>query len=177
MWINRSGGHSDSVALGSTAAPTGVTVSFEEDPAIGDSAVMIVEVGATAATGDGTITVEGNDGGMTSTADFPITVNATGFSNYALDVDDYSQDLSGGTSGSVTVEVQRDNFTSDVALTCDAPTEVVCTITTSTVTSSDTGSAVTLEVDGAATAGVYPIAIQGVGDSISKLVSFQVVVP
>jgi len=141
--------------------------------------VLVLELGSAAATGDSTITVTGDDGYATSSADFPITVNPTGFSDYVLMVNTHSQEMLAGDSGAAAnISVQwGGSFTNDVALTCDAPPEITCTLDVATVTHPSTDSAVTLSVSTSAASGVYPIQVEGLGDSISKLVSFQVVVP
>jgi len=178
VYVDRTGGHSAAVALSATA-DSGLSVSFEEAAPEGESAVLVLDVDSSGATGDSTITVTGDDGTATSSTDFPVTVNPPGFSDYVLMVNTHSQEMTaGGSDGFANIEVQwGGSFTDDVALTCNAPTEITCTLGVATVTHPSTDSAVTLSVSASAASGVYPIQVEGLGDSISKLVSFQVVVP
>jgi len=178
VYVDRSGGHDAPVTL-SASADAGLTVSFEEAAPIGGAAVLVLEVDSSGATGNSTITVTGDDGASTSSANFPVTVNTATFPDYVLKVNTHSQELAaGGSDGFANVMVQwGGSFSEDVALTCNAPAEITCALGMSTVTHPNTDSAVTLTVAASAPSGVYPIQVEGLGDSISKLVSFQVVVP
>jgi uncharacterized membrane protein len=178
VYVDRSGGHDAPVTL-SASADTGLTVSFEEAAPIGGAAVLILEVDSSGATGNSTIAVTGDDGASTSSANFPVTVNSATFPDYVLKVNTHSQELvAGGSDGFANIEVQwGGSFSEDVVLTCDAPTEITCVLGMGTVSHPNTDSAVTLTVAASAASGVYPIQVEGLGDSISKLVSFQVVVP
>jgi len=65
--INPSGGYSGSVSLSASGLPSGVTASFNPDPATGSS-VMTVVASANAVPGTFTLTIQGTDGnGVTKT--------------------------------------------------------------------------------------------------------------
>jgi uncharacterized membrane protein len=177
VYVDRTGGHDAAVAL-SAAADTGLTVSFEEAAPSGEAAVLVLEVDSTGATGSTTITVTGDDGSTTSSADFPVMVNPSSFPDYVLAVNTHSQELTPGSTGWADIEVQwGGSFTDSATLTCISPTEITCVLGVSPVEHPGTASNVELTVSAAAASGVYPIQVEGLADSISKLVSFQVVVP
>ncbi len=176
VYVDRTGGHNAPVTL-TASADAGLTVSFEEPAPEGEAAVLVLEVDATGSTGDGTITVTGDDGTNTSSDDWPVTVNEPDFPDYTLMVNNHSVESAAGGEQYANISVQwGGSFTDDVELICNAPTEIACTLDVDTVTHPDTDSAVTLTVDASAASGVYPIEVEGLADGISKLVSFQVIV-
>ncbi len=178
VYVDRSGGHDAPVTL-SASADAGLAVSFEEAAPTGGAAVLILQVDSSGSTGNSTIAVTGDDGASTSSANFPVTVNSATFPDYVLKVNTHSQELvAGGSDGWADIEVQwGGSFTDDVVLSCVSPTEITCVLGVGTVEHPNTASNIQLTVSSAATSGVYPIQVEGLADSISKLVSFQVVVP
>ena len=177
VYVDRSGGHDAAVTL-SAVADSGLAVSFEEAAPSGSASVLVLDVDSSGATGSTTITVTGDDGSTTSSDDFPVMVNPAGFPDYVLAVNTHSQELTQGSTGWGDIAVQwGGSFTDAVTLTCVAPTEITCVLGMGTVTHPSTASNVELTVSAAAASGVYPIQVEGLADSISKQVSFQVVVP
>jgi endoglucanase len=85
--VTRSGGFSDGVTLSASGLPTGVTASFNPNPATGGSSLLTLSVSGTATLGAATITVTGTAGSLTRTTAISLTVN----------------DGSGGGNGGVTV--------------------------------------------------------------------------
>lgn len=72
--LNRVGGFADPVDLSVEGLPTGVTATFEPQPATGATATLKVDVGATAAAGVYSVVVRGVGGGKNKTATLSLTI-------------------------------------------------------------------------------------------------------
>jgi len=178
LYIDRLNGHAAPVDLTAPGAPADVTISFEPNPSSVDSAIVSIEVGASAAVSDYTITVDGDDSAGTDSTTFPITVNSVDLEDFALSVTALSVDVTAGSTGTVDVLVDRTGgFSDEVALNCDAEVGITCAFATDPVPVASAETSLTLSVDAAMASGTYPVLIDGSGGTQSKMTALHVVVP
>ena len=159
------------VALTSSGAPTGATVSFNPTSATGTTSTITVDVPATVGTGTSTITITGTGTGITNaTATLALTVTAPPASSIALAVAPTTLTIpAGGTAGTATVTLTRNNFTADVGLTSSvAPAGPTVAFSPATLSGSTLTSTATVTVGAAVAPGAYTVTITGAGTGVSN---------
>ena len=159
------GGFDSAVALTSSGAPSGVTVTFSPTSITGSgTSSMTIAVASTVAVGTYGITVTGTSGTTTETTSVSLTVTTATSGSFTLSVSPSSGYLDQGQSGYAVVTVTASGGF-DSAVTFSA-TGVPSGVTTSFSPSSVTGSGTTdfnLTVSRSARTGTYPITITGTG--------------
>jgi uncharacterized membrane protein len=149
----------DAVDLSLENAPTGVTGTFDPDPATGDASTLTLDVGASVAPGDYTLTVRGTATGLADvTATLTLTVTAAaGFSLDAIDPISVEQ----GASGTRTVTITRTGgFTGDVTVTVSgSPAGITASV--DPVTTSGNSVDITIDVAGSVSTGTYTVTVHG----------------
>jgi len=147
------------VDLGVEDLPAGVTASFDNDPLTGDAAVLTLDVGASVAPGDYTLTVRGTATGLADrTATLTLTVaEAPGFSLESIGALSVQQ----GSSGVRTVTISRTGgFGGDVTVTVTGlPSGVTASV--DPATTGGTSVDVTIDVGSGVSVGDYTLTVHG----------------
>lgn len=168
--ITRVGGFTGAVALTSTGAPAGMTVTFTPASVTGGSAAIAVNVAATVATGNYPITIQGASTGVANqTATLTVTVTAPVTPTIALALNPATVSVQQGAQGTSTVTLVRTNFTGDVALTSTgAPAGMTLAFNPATLTGTALTSTATVTVGAAVPVGNHAITIQGAGTGVAN---------
>ena len=155
------------VALTSTGAPAGMTVTFNPASVTGTTSQITVAVGAAVAAGVYPITLTGAGTGVAdATTVLTVTVTAP---SAALSLAPTTLSVAAGASGTSTVTLVRTNFTGDVTLTSTgAPAGMTVTFNPATLTGTTLTSTATVAVGAAVAVGTYPITVQGAGTGIAN---------
>jgi uncharacterized membrane protein len=155
------------VALTSTGAPAGITVTFNPASVTGTTSQVTVAVGATVVAGVYPITLTGAGTGVAdATTVLTVTVTAP---SIALSVAPTTLSVAAAASGTSTVTLVRTSFTGDVALTSTgAPAGMTVTFNPATLTGTTLTSTATVAVGAAVVAGTYPITVQGAGTGVAN---------
>ncbi len=166
--VTRTEGYAGTIALTSTGAPTGVTVSFVPTSVTTGTATseMTVVVDATVPAGSHTITVRGNGPNVAEqTTTVALTVTAGSFTLAAAPT---AVSVQAGATGTSTVTITRvDGYAQAVALTASGvPEGVQATFAPASVTG--TTSTLTLVVGAAVTPGAYPITVRALGPNVAE---------
>ena len=158
------------VALTSSGAPAGMTVSFNPASATGTSSTITVAVAATVATGSSTITITGTGTGITNaTATLAVTVTAPPASSIALAVAPTTLSVAAGASGTATATLTRTDFTADVGLTSTGvPAGMTVAFNPTTLSGATLTSTVTVTVGAAVAPGAYPVTLTGAGTGVAN---------
>jgi pseudomonalisin len=166
-----SGGFSSAVALTSSGAPTGTTVSFSPTsiaaPGSGSSS-MTITVGSSTAVGTYTITVTGTGGSKTHTASVTLTVSSVASPDFGISASPTSLSKAQGTSGTSTITTAgTGGFSSAIALTASgAPTGTTVSFSPTSIAAPGNGSStMTVTVGSTTAAGTYTITVTGTGGS------------
>ncbi len=118
-----------------------------------------------------TLTFTGNLSGRTKTANASLSVQAPG--TFTLSATPNPISINQGSSGSVSVAINRTSFTSSITLSATGlPTGVTAT----SPSTSGNSSTLSLTVATTATAGTYPIVIRGVSGSTTQTTGLSLVV-
>lgn len=166
--IARAGGFTGAVALTSTGAPAGMTVTFTPASATGATSDIAVAIGATVATGAYPITVQGSGTGVSSqTATLTVTVTAPVTPAISLALAPATLSIQQGQSGTSTLTITRTNFTGAVALTASgAPAGMNVSFNPASATG--TTSTITVDVAASVATGNSTITITGTGTGITS---------
>ncbi|HTW81594.1 MAG TPA: protease pro-enzyme activation domain-containing protein [Terracidiphilus sp.] len=163
------GGFDSAIALTSSGAPSGVSVTFNPTSITGaGSSIMDITVASTVATGTYAITVTGTSGSTIETTTVNLTVTAPSQGSFTLSVSPSSGYLDEGQSGYAIVTVTASGGF-DSAVTFSA-TGVPSGVTYSFSPTSVTGSGTTdfnLTVPRSQGTGTYTITIKGTSGSLS----------
>jgi pseudomonalisin len=166
-----SGGFNSAVALTSTGAPSGATVTFTPAsiaaPGSGTS-TMTVSVAGTTAVGTYTITVTGSGGSKTHTSTVTLTVTAAAVPDFAISTSPTSKSIAQGASSTVTVSTTvSGGFNAAVALTSSgAPAGTTVSFAPTSIAAPGSGSSTaTITVGASTAAGTYTITVTGTGGS------------
>jgi hypothetical protein len=160
------------VALTSSGAPAGMTVTINPATLSGTTltAAVAVNVGGAVPVGNHTITITGAGTGVTNaTATLTVTVTAPPASGITLAVAPSPLSVAAGASGTATVTATRNNFTGDIALTTSgAPAGVTVTLNPTTLSGTTLTSTATVAVGAAVAPGTHTITITGAGTGITN---------
>jgi subtilase family serine protease len=177
-----SGGFDSAIALTSTGAPSGVTVSFSPSsiaaPGSGTSTATLA-VGATTTTGTYTITVTGTGGGITHTATISLTVTSAASPAFTLAASPTAVSVVQGSSGTSTMTTTvSGGFSSAIALSASGlPTGVTAAFSPASIAAPGSGtSKLTLTVASTAAAGTSTITITGTGGGITHTATVSLTV-
>ncbi len=177
-----SGGFSSAIALSSSGAPSGVTVSFSPTsiaaPGSGTSTVTFTVASGTTA-GTYPITITGTGGGITHTASVNLTVSAAAQGTFTVSVSPTSGYLDQGQSGYAVVTVSvSGGFSSAVSFSATGvPSGVTYSFSPASIAAPGSGTTdFNLTVARSATIGTYPITITATGGGVTKTatLTFQV---
>lgn len=149
----------DPVALSAEGVPTGVGVTFADNPVSGNTTTMTVTVDGTVATGDYTFTLRGKATGL---ADKTLTVDLTVESApaYTMALSPTTITIDQSASGTVEVTLSRTNFTGAVDLSVEnLPTGVTGSFDNDPL--SGNAAVLTLDVGGSVTPGDYTLTVRG----------------
>jgi uncharacterized membrane protein len=161
-----SGGFDSSIALSATGTPSGVTLSFSQNPITAPgsgSSIMTISVGITTPTGTYPITVTGNGGGIQHSATVTLTVTAgTGFSVSASPSSLTVMQETQGTS-TITVTVSG-GFNSSISLAASGlPSGTTVSFNPATLPAPGSGTSTMTITVGTTAQGTYPITITATG--------------
>jgi hypothetical protein len=170
--IARTGGFTGAVAMTSSGAPTGVTLTFTPasiDAASSTSAIAIA-VANTVAAGAYPITVTASGTGITAaTATYTLTVTAAAVPTLAVAVAPTTTSIVAGASGSATATITRGGgFAGAVAMTSTgAPSGMTVVFTPASIDPTATTSAIAIAVGSGVAAGSYPIVVSAAGTGVT----------
>ncbi|MBC7790582.1 MAG: hypothetical protein H7Z74_11600 [Anaerolineae bacterium] len=151
-------GFTGAITLALEGAPTGVTGVFNPNPATGTSSTLTISVGPGVAAGTYPLTVRASAAGLTDqTATISLTVSA---STYTLTLSTNALTVAPGGNSAITVNLNRTNFTGDVALALEgAPTGVTGAFNPTPVTGA--ASTLTISVAAGTAAGTHTLTVRG----------------
>lgn len=153
------------VALTSTGAPAGMTVTFSPASVSGTTSTITVAVAGAVAAGSYPVTVQGSGTGIPNASTIlGVTVTAPAGS-IALSAAPASLTIQQGQSGTSQLAIARTNFIGAVNLTSSG-TPAGMTATLSPATASGTSAAVTIAVGASVPIGTYQLSIQGTGAGV-----------
>lgn len=160
------------VTLSASGLPSGVTAKFGANPALTNSTLTLT-ASSTATTGSATITVTGTYGSVTATTTIALTVNPP--PSFSLTASPSPLMLGQNSSGSLTVTiVPVGGFNGKVTLSASGfPSGVTASFSENPATSSST---LTVKVSASTTTGVSTPTITGTSGTLSKEVSFGLIV-
>lgn len=158
------------VALTSTGAPAGMTITFNPTSVTGTTSGITVDVGAAVQLGAYPIVITGAGTGIANaTVTLMVTVTAPPASSIALSIAPSALTIQTGASGTATATLVRTNFTGDVTLTSTgAPAGMTVTFNPATLTGTTLTSTVTVVVGATVAAGVHPITLTGAGTGVAN---------
>ena len=161
-------GFSGNVTLAASGLPTGVTASFNPDPATSISTLTLT-ASATAKKGKATATITGTSGSLRATTTLTLTVDGLG--SFTLTASPSIVTVAQGSSGTSTITiVPAGGFDKEVTLSASGmPSGVAASFSTNPTTSTST---LTLTVSGSTATGQSTITITGMSGSLSSDVGF-----
>ncbi|MGB8597848.1 MAG: protease pro-enzyme activation domain-containing protein [Candidatus Sulfotelmatobacter sp.] len=166
--ITPDNGFSGNVTLAASGLPTGVTASFNPDPATSISTLTLT-ASATAKKGKATATITGTSGSLRATTTLTLTVDGLG--SFTLTASPSILTVAQGSSGTSTITiVPAGGFDKEVTLSASGmPSGVAASFSTNPTTSTST---LTLTVSGSTATGQSTITITGMSGSLSSDVGF-----
>ncbi|MGA8607840.1 MAG: protease pro-enzyme activation domain-containing protein [Candidatus Sulfotelmatobacter sp.] len=166
--ITPDNGFSGNVTLAASGLPTGVTASFNPDPATSISTLTLT-ASATAKKGKATATITGTSGSLRATTTLTLTVDGLG--SFTLTASPSILTVAQGSSGTSTITiVPAGGFDKEVTLSASGmPSGVAASFSTNPTTSTST---LTLTVSGSTATGQSTITITGTSESLSSDVGF-----
>ncbi len=174
--ITRTGGFTNSVALGASGLPSGVTATFNPPSTTGGSSTLTLTASSTASTGMTNVTINGSGGGLTRSATLILTVNAPPPPDFTLSANTASLTVNRGASGAITITINRTSgFTSSVAMSASGlPSGVTATFNPPSTTANS--SALTLAASSVATTGTVNVTVSGTGGGITRSATLSLTV-
>ena len=176
LTLLRSGGFDGVVSIAISGSPNGVSATMDPPQFSGTTTDVRVDLtaAATATLGTSTVTITGASGGRESVVTFNLTVSPP--SAYTLSLTPAALTIAAGTSSTATVNIERSNFSGNVALELlDAPTGVVWGF--SPTPSGLNTSSLAIAVGAAVAPGNYPISVRGSALGVpERFVVFQLTV-
>ena len=166
--ITPANGFNGKVTFSASGLPSGVTASFDPNPATSTSTLTLT-ASATATKGKVTVTISGVSGSQTAKATLTLTVEGLG--SFKLTATPGTLALAQGTSGTTTITiVPSGGFNQPVTLSVwGLPSGVTASFSPNPATKSST---LTLTVSSSAPVGLSTITIGGTSGSISNEVGF-----
>lgn len=164
----RKGSFADAVALSLDSPPPGITVGAQTPaiPAGTDNIQFQLAVDGTVAPGTYDLTLRGTAGALSRTVALRLTVAPVPDFSLALVPDTLS--VTRGTSGSVTVNLTRQNgFTGEATVSLANPPAGVSAAPV-TLAPGDSSAALTLNVSGSAALGSQTLTVQGTGLGLTR---------
>jgi hypothetical protein len=152
------------VALSLQNPPAGITGSFNPLPATGDQSTLTLNVAGTVATGNVTLTVLGTASGQPDKTT-TVTLTVTPPPDYTLSVTPTSVPVNAGSTGQVTVNIARTNFTGTVNLALDAPPAGI-TATFNPAATTGNSSVATISAAASVAPGNYNVTIKGTATGV-----------
>jgi hypothetical protein len=164
--LTRNGGYAGAVSLALENAPTGVTGAFSPASLSGTtvSSTLTINAAAGAAASTSSLVIRATGTGVSAqTAPLALTVTAAPTGGFTLAVSSATLSLLQGTSGAVTVNVNRTApFSGAVSVApVSLPTNITMTPNPASITGANTQ--VTFNVAASVPAGSYPIVLRGTG--------------
>ncbi|MGQ0648229.1 MAG: beta strand repeat-containing protein [Gemmatimonadaceae bacterium] len=154
------------VTLAATGAPNGVTVTFSPSPTTGSSVTATFTASLTAVPGVSTITLTASGTGITS-ASAQVSLTVTPAPGISLSLSTNPLSVQQGASGTTTVNITRNNFTSVVTFSASGlPSGVTASFNT-TATSTNS-SILTLTVAATVAPATHPITVTATGQGIAN---------
>jgi hypothetical protein len=176
--LTRGGGYTGTVTFSVTGVPDGVTATPGAPSGTGTTSTVTiaVQVGVSVAPGTYPIVVRASGTGVTTaTAQFTLVVNPV--PDFGLAVSPAAAAIIAGASqGSITITINRTNFTGDVTLGMAPSTPAGITATFNPPGTSGTTSTMTLTVAANVPPADYPLTIQGSGAPGTRSVAFALTV-
>jgi hypothetical protein len=162
--LTRSGGFADAVSLTLENAPAGVTGSFSPASLTGGAltSTLTVNAATTAATATTSVTIRATGTGISAqTLPLSLTITTAPTGGYTLALSSTTLNLVPGTSGNVTVNVNRTApFTGAVSVAASgAPANV--TVTPNPLSITGASGQLSISVAAGVAAGSYPITLRG----------------
>ena len=167
-----SGGFNSAIALSSSGAPSGTTVSFNPNPipAPGSgSSTMTITVGGSTPVGTYPIIVTGNGGGIQQNTTVTLTVSAA--ANFTISASPASLTIQQGNQGTSTITTTiSGGFNSPITLSSSgAPSGTTIGFNPNPIPAPGSGSStMTITVGGSTPVGTYPITVTGNGGGIQQ---------
>jgi hypothetical protein len=167
--LTRTGGYAGAVSLSLENAPTGVTGSFSPPSLTGTTATstLLITAAPNAATATTNMVVRATGTGVTAqTATLPLTITAAPTGGYTLSLSQSTLTLLQGTSGDVTVNVNRAApFAGAVSVAASGlPASVTMSPSPANITGAN--AQVTFAVGSGVAAGNYPITLRGTATGV-----------
>ena len=176
--ITRTGGFTGAVtfSLGPSPLPTGLSGSFNPNPAPGGSSVLTISASSTAALGAATLNITGTGGGLTRTIPFSLTVNDVATPDFSLSASPPSLAINRGASGTSTINITRTGgFTGNVTLSASGlPSGVTPNFSVNPATGGS--SVLTLSTSSAATLGAATVTVTGTGGGLTRTTTINLTV-
>jgi hypothetical protein len=165
-------GFSGSVSFSASGLPSGVTATFNANPATSTSTLTLTASG-TATTGTTTVTVIGSSGSLTQTTTLMLTV--TPGPSYTLSASPNSLSVAQGSQGTSTITITPVNgFSGSVSFSASGlPSGVTATFNANPATSTST---LTLTASGTATTGTTTVTVIGSSGSLAQTTTLTLTV-
>ncbi len=179
VWIDRSPGFDEEVALTLSGEPTGVIWELDPNPSNLNASILWMDIDSTTATGNYTLTVSGDASGDVQTVDVPLTVMNENDPDFGIDVAPWTTTIAPGTSGTLDVIFEwAGGFSDDATLTCEnLPTGATCSFGTDPVPAgTSTDIILTVTVAASASEGHHPIRINADAGTQSKATDFLLII-
>ena len=162
--VNPTGGFTGSVSLAATGLPTGVTASFNTNPATTTSTLTLTASSSAATGGPFTVTITGTSGSLVETTTVALTVTPP--PNFTLSATPATLSVAQGSNIPSTITVNPMNgFTGSVSLAASGlPTGVTASFNTNPAT---TTSTLTLTASSSATPGPATVTITGTSGTLA----------
>lgn len=159
----------DEVTLAAEGQPSGMTLSFDPNPAGGDASVLSISLDGTVEEGTYPVTIRGTADGLDDrTVAIDIVVVASLPPSYTLTMDPSSITIEQGETGTADVSLTRTNFTGSVDLSLEGAPEGVSGSFDPDPVSAD-ASVLTLVVGSSVTPGTHELTVRGVADGMDDV--------
>lgn len=167
------------ITLGLTGGPAGVGHSFSPVviPAGSNQSTLSLSVAASTPGGTYTLTVTATGGSITRVATLTLNVTPSSPSDFSLSLSPPTRSIAQGSSGSVTVNINRSNFLEPVALSATgAPLGTTAVLTPNSVPGDQSVATLTINVSPGAPVGNYSLTVIGAGGSLSRSVNLALTI-
>ncbi len=174
--ITRTGGFTDSVTLGASGLPTGVTASFAPPSTTSGSSVLTLSASSAATLGAASITVTGTGGGLTRTTPINLTVTQPQTPDFTISASPQALAINRGASGTSAITITRTGgFTADVTLSLGVlPQGLTASFNPNPATGGS--SVLTISASSSASLGAVALTITGTGGGLTRNIPFSLTV-
>jgi subtilase family serine protease len=171
-------GSSESVSLGASNLPSGVTASFSPSTInSGSSSTLTFTASASAAPGNYSITITGTGSTGSHTATLTLSVTPAAVNDFSLSVSPASASVSAGSGTTATISTAvTSGSAQSVSLSASGlPSGASAAFSPSSVTAG-ASSTLTISTSSSTAAGTYTVTVTGAGSSATHTTSFSLTV-